>query len=127
MVQMIWLDPDYAKKYATANKEKINLRTKNYYRSNPEKMLFMIAKKRAQKYNHEFTISLIDIVIPKECPVFNQPFVFNTPYAMSLDRINSSKGYIPGNIQVISRKANVMKNNATQEQLNLFAKWVLNG
>ena len=43
----------------------------------------------------------------------------------SLDRIDSSKGYTPENIQVISRIANVMKNNATEQELISFAKGVL--
>ena len=44
---------------------------------------------------------------------------------MSLDRINPELGYIPGNIQVLSTKANVLKNNASINELITFAKNVL--
>jgi hypothetical protein len=42
----------------------------------------------------------------------------------SLDRVDLSKGYIPGNIQVMSSKANKMKNDASPDELLSFADWV---
>jgi UDP-N-acetylenolpyruvoylglucosamine reductase len=42
----------------------------------------------------------------------------------SIDKIVPEKGYIDGNVQVISLKANVMKNNATPDDLRRFAAWI---
>jgi hypothetical protein len=40
----------------------------------------------------------------------------------SLDKIVPNKGYVVGNLQVISKKANYMKSDASIEELRLFVK-----
>lgn len=82
------------------------------------------AKGRAKKHNLPFDICEEDIHIPEVCPVLKQKLVRRTIYAPSLDRMVPELGYIKGNIQVISMKANKMKNNATQEELKNFAIWI---
>lgn len=52
------------------------------------------------------------------------PFGYH-PYSPSIDRKDSSKGYIKGNVWVISSIANRMKWNATKEQLLTFCQGVL--
>lgn len=42
----------------------------------------------------------------------------------SLDRWDSSKGYVPGNVFVISYRANTLKNSATYEEILKVAKYV---
>lgn len=91
---------------------------------NPEIRLWRAARDRATRCNLDFDIEVPDIVIPEICPVLKVPLYLKTKFAPSLDRIIPSKGYIKGNIQVISRKANLMKQDATQEELERFADWV---
>lgn len=87
--------------------------------------MFWGARQRASEKNLPFDIEPEDIIVPILCPILNTPMPRGTSYAPSLDRIDPLKGYVKGNIQVISWKANVMKNDATKEELEAFAHWVL--
>lgn len=49
----------------------------------------------------------------------------NYEYSPSIDRIDNSKGYIKGNVWIISMKANAMKNSANFKELHTFCKNIL--
>lgn len=87
------------------------------------------AQKRAQKHGLSFNIEETDIVIPSICPILEVPFKYGTKgdykYSPSIDRIDNTKGYIKGNIQVISSLANTMKNAASFEELQKFCTNIL--
>lgn len=112
-------------------KEQIKANAKRWLQEHPEVRMYHTAKQRAERFNIEFTITSEDIVIPKYCPLLGIKLT-NTfgqgrqQTNASLDRIDSTKGYIKGNIQVISDLANRMKQDATKEQLLSFAKNILN-
>lgn len=95
---------------------------------NIEYILWYRAKENAKKRNCEFNLELDDIVIPKKCPYLEIDLTTNREDRLSyysVDRIDSDKGYIKGNIQIVSLLANTMKNSASQSQLITFAKNVL--
>ena len=97
----------------------------------PQKRMLWAARRRAKNKNLPFDIEESDIVIPKSCPYLGIELVTSTirgkgrTNVASLDRVDPSKGYVKGNIEVISHLANTMKSSATKEQLLLFAKEVL--
>lgn len=83
-----------------------------------EYRMWKSAQERANKKGWEFTILVEDIKIPEVCPLLNTPFIIgDRNYTPSLDRIDSTKGYIKGNVWVISHRANQIKNDATLEEL----------
>jgi hypothetical protein len=109
-------------------------RSRKYKEKNPGNVLLNAARRRARDKKLEFDIEIADINIPTVCPVLNIPIlkvytegkkVGPTNNSPSLDRIDNAKGYVKGNVQVISNKANTMKNNATPEELIKFAQWIL--
>lgn len=137
---------EYMKQYYELNKDKIkeravtwnkNNKTKalsfvnNWNLKNTKKVLLKSAKHRANKTNLEFNIEESDLIIPEYCPILNLKMVRELgkgklPCNPSIDRIDSSKGYVKGNVWIISHLANRMKQDATQEELIAFAKGVLN-
>ncbi len=96
----------------------------------PEHLILYRAKQNALDKKMDFNLTIEDIFIPEKCPLLNIPIStnFDDRYQdnyYSIDRIDSSKGYVKGNIQVISFLANTIKNKATNEQLITFAQNVL--
>ena len=87
----------------------------------PEYAMWARAKRRASQEGLLFNIEPTDITIPETCPVFGWPLAIGDgashDASPSLDRVVPEKGYVKGNIWVISHLANRIKNNATLEQL----------
>lgn len=84
--------------------------------------MFHNARQRAKRRGLVFDLTLNDIVIPRYCPVLGLELAGSTAggpadNSPSLDRIRMAEGYIRGNIEVISFRANRIKHNATVEEL----------
>lgn len=120
----------YLRAWGAANKEKVLQYGYTYSEKHPIKKLLKSSKHNAKVRGLEYNILEEDISIPTHCPYLEIELTSkvekkNTPSTMSIDRIDSSKGYIKGNVQVISNLANLMKSFATEEQLITFAQNVL--
>lgn len=102
-----------------------NKRRKRSYDNNPLTRMFMNAKARGRQYGIEFNLEVSDLKIPEFCPILGVKLELgwkdNYPFAPSIDRIDSTKGYVKGNVAVVSLLANRMKSNATVEQCLAFA------
>lgn len=112
-------------------KERASKTGKQKHRNNPIGSMFRNAKARAIKKGLVFTITKEDIIIPEFCPYLGVKLIVGT-YAdrkagnsPTLDRIDSDRGYIKGNVEVVSDLANRMKQNADIETLVAFSKSVL--
>ena len=103
--------------------------------SNPHRLKRALgkAKSRAKNYGIRFdlTSEYITEIFPNDglCPVFKIPLVWggegdernNSP---SLDRIIPELGYVEGNVVWISNRANILKRDATWEELHRVAEWL---
>lgn len=109
----------------TCNSERVkNSRT-------AEKQLWARAKQRSKLSGLDFNIEVSDILIPNVCKYLDLSLEVHKgssggrPNSPALDRIDNSKGYIKGNIQVISHLANQMKASASKAELKLFCQRML--
>jgi hypothetical protein len=112
---------DCCKEYRLNNKKNIQITKKRYREKHLQKCLFLSAKNRAKRKNIKFDIEETDVIITEYCPILNiKLFVgdkFICENSPTLDRIDNEKGYIKGNIIVISNRANRLKNNSTLEEI----------
>jgi hypothetical protein len=96
-------------------------RSVEYFRTHIKKIMVQSAKHRAKRDNVPFAITEDDFAIPECCPALGVKLRQGSRYdhsaAPTLDRVVPSLGYVPGNIRVISHRANLIKNNATVHEL----------
>jgi hypothetical protein len=90
--------------------------------------LLKVVQTRAKQRGVEFAIAVKDLLpAPAICPCLGidldyvgngQGFNGNAP---SVDRIDNGRGYVPGNVWVISTRANLIKRDATVDELEKIA------
>lgn len=139
------------KRWRAANRERFNAtRRRHRAAQTKEEKLAAFRATRAKEYSTRegharrmirvarnsgkpFSLQAGDIltVWPQDdrCPVFGCAFSYGVSarqdvMAPSLDRIDSRKGYVPGNIAVISWEANQMKRAYSKEAISLLARWL---
>jgi len=97
---------------------------------NAERVMLERARKRAKKNKCDIDIdkNYIKSIWPidNKCPILGEKFrlgkYIGDDYSPTLDRIDNGKGYVRGNVAIVSRKANSVKNKATQEDMELILK-----
>jgi hypothetical protein len=108
--------------------------TNRMRRRDPVRSMIWLARSRAKKSGLEFTITQSELFIPAECPVLGIPLTYGLGKGegqsmeardsrASLDRIDNSKGYVPGNVVVVSYRANRLKSDADVSELLKLARF----
>jgi len=122
------------------NRKKVKYNRRKIFaqrRKNPKRFILYSIKGNAKAQGWEFNLTIEDIPdFPKFCPVF--PWIrlkYKVGHAVgeakknlawwdspSIDRINNTIGYVPGNIRFISFRANWLKGAATNQELIALGK-----
>ncbi len=117
----------YNKQYVD-DPELVRKKKREAIRKNPVSYMLWQVKTRAKKKGIPFDLSHDDIKIPECCPILGVTLEISNEHSSenspSVDRIIPSRGYVRGNIQIISHKANSIKNNATADELQKVASYI---
>lgn len=85
-------------------------------------------RKKASNYKHEWNIEFNDLSFPTHCPILGIELNYSASYrsddSPSFDRIDSSKGYVKGNVAIMSWRANRIKNDGTAEEHQRIADFI---
>jgi len=103
----------------------------NYRYRDTFKRQFGARRQKALRDNIPFTITLEEIEKPKHCPVFGTELNYNwsgenrrDPNKATFDKLIPELGYVPGNVFVISWRANKLKSNMSIEELKKILKYI---
>ena len=112
----------YSREYYRKNKDAIKIANAERFQRDRKKFQFRHIRTRAKQKGLDFNLDPEDIVYPELCPLLGIKLEFATgnkpaAHSPSIDRIDPSKGYVKGNVWVISHKANTIKHNATLDEL----------
>lgn len=125
---------EYMKEYRSRpeNKERLRQQALGYSRKRDVTIAGKLrrVKERSKKINVEFNLTkeYLESIYPTDgmCPLLNIALNWHSPSkhdsTPSLDRIDNNKGYIKGNVQWVSWRANLLKNDATPEELLMLAQ-----
>lgn len=106
--------------------------TQNWKKSNPLKYLLVKAKSRARLQGLDFALTPTDFpVLPTHCPILGLELKYiqakakmGDPCIATLDKLDSSKGYVVGNVAIVSLRANRLKSDASLAELKMLASWL---
>ena len=106
-------------------KQSVMARTRRRRLNDPARYLWEKARTRARKSSLAFTIKVSDVVVPDQCPVLGIEIgpLRGGIHGATIDRIHNSKGYVPGNIVIVSMRANRIKSDATIDELQRIARF----
>lgn len=121
--------PETRRAYNRDRYEVVKKQKHRYAQKRPEHNLLMKRWRRVKGTDIPFTITEKDVIIPTHCPVLGIPLLIRPSMkdrerSAVIDRINPKRGYVPGNIVVISYRANRIKNDATLKELKALVRWL---
>jgi hypothetical protein len=110
--------PEYWKAYVRLNR-----------RRNPIKAKLSGIRNQCQQRGLAFNLDASDFPTNPICPIFGTQLSYDPDERdhlkkASIDRVNPSKGYTKDNVEIISLRANTLKNNVTKKELYALITYI---
>lgn len=124
------LDSYNKKRVECRNCQKIRRREYNLTERAIKLDMIKHARHRAKQNNLQFDLKIEDIPpLPEYCPVFpwiklERSLNKATDNSYTLDRIDNGKGYVKGNIKVISNRANSCKRDMNRQEVQALLEYI---
>ena len=127
-----------ARRWIATHPEQHREKRRTWRYANPVKRLLQTAKDRAKSRGQEFSITEADLTpLPTHCPVLGTELQYGgtrgkdlrakDKWALaSIDRRDNAFGYVPGNVFIISLRANMLKSDGTPAEHRAVANWTEN-
>jgi hypothetical protein len=91
---------------------------------------FSRKRTNALRIGYSWEIEFTDLDWVTHCPILGMELDYFASYAQenspSFDRIDTTQGYVKGNVQLVSWRANRIKNDGTAEEHQLIADYLRN-
>lgn len=112
--------------------DRVKAAARKHREAHPQTRMMKSVKKNAKLKNLECNLTLVDLPMPVRCPILGLDLDYSygtkngkiRPNSPSVDRVDPTKGYVKGNVQVISMRANTIKSNATAAELRKVADYM---
>lgn len=132
--------PDWTDKYGhgVVREKRVSARQREFvnrwgHKESTDLYIAKRAKYRAKRYSAlrggiEFSIPFGELDFPTHCPILGLELDYfaetRQENSVSFDRIDPNKGYVVGNVLVLSWRANRIKNDGTSEEHRLIADFL---
>lgn len=124
-----WID-DNRERFQHLNRNAVNAMR----RRDPITNMLALARARRRRSGVEFSLTAADLTIPEFCPVLGIKLTYGLGKGeshslavrdsrASLDRIDNKRVYVPGNVAVVSYRANRIKSDADVSELLKIARF----
>lgn len=77
-------------------------------------------RSKAKSKGYGFNLTSDDLIVPEYCPILGIKLDTNgtNDFKPSIDRVDNTKGYVKGNIIIVSGRVNRIKSDASLKELN---------